>query len=507
MRRVALPATFALLVTIAAPAHALPVDASAELVPQPDCNLPLPPSACIAAFRTGPGSLPGDDHVEVSLVLAHLTVGAIVPGAPSAGVVLDHNETYIANPLFPEIEDVFIDLNDTLPPPLTPYVSFHAGTAYSPTESYQGFWIRIDPCSAVPITNGPCAINPGFWYEDGFIGRDRIYPLADGGTGPAFDTDAERAWATDLLASCLPEETAFVPAICAPQADLAQMVSRAADALVPDVTIQDGVQHAEGRVNPPGMVFVGQAAAQRGLSSPESRANRPEHGPLSDAGLRGLRENSPTHALDPPSQMRADLDATPGPSASAVALVPSREPPLLAVAGMASAVGAIAVALYRRLRRGRLLEQPTRRALMETVQASPGLTPAAIAKRLAVSYKTALHHVDVLVEDGLLTVRLVGRQRRLFPASAAFGQAERERHVVLQRPGVQRLMQSLAHGEPVARRELAAQTGLGRTALWSSVCALQDAGILAAEGKGLHATVRLVSVSPADPPVALDASA
>lgn len=482
-----------ILVLVPSLVRAAPVDASVDIVPLPGCNLPLPPNACVAKYEPGSIANPGDDVVEALVIFADIHAHAEVPGAPSGGVVLDYNESYIPNPLFPEIEDVFRDVNDSLPSAVKPLLTFNSGTACNPTQCFNGFWIRIDACSALPVAKGPCAVNPGYWYDDNFTTRDRIYPLADGGTGTPFSTDAQIDWSADLVAMCLPEETAFAPAVCAPQASLARQLQSTAKAATPDIIADTGIQRIGATTNDgPGGFTRGWSVGQGSMHGVS-----PNPGTASRAVLPGGAPVPPARFIEPaiPPSSSGVAGAESGNASvsskfASPELLGRQDSPVWLAAG-AAFLGA--VALYRRLRRDRLLEQPTRRAVMDLVHAHPGVTPAAVAKGLDVSYKTALHHAELLVEDGLLTVRLVGRERRLFPASRAFGQAERERRVVLQRPGVQRLLRSLPADSPVPRREIAARAGLGRTAAWRSLRALREAGLVAVEGTGPGAAVRLTT--------------
>ncbi|HET6399150.1 MAG TPA: helix-turn-helix domain-containing protein [Candidatus Thermoplasmatota archaeon] len=76
-------------------------------------------------------------------------------------------------------------------------------------------------------------------------------------------------------------------------------------------------------------------------------------------------------------------------------------------------------ALFTRLRRPALLDQPTRRRIHELVEADPGILFSHLRKRLALPAGVATHHLQVLEAHGLVASVRAGSRRHLYPAGRA----------------------------------------------------------------------------------------
>ncbi|HWH07792.1 MAG TPA: ArsR family transcriptional regulator [Candidatus Thermoplasmatota archaeon] len=61
-----------------------------------------------------------------------------------------------------------------------------------------------------------------------------------------------------------------------------------------------------------------------------------------------------------------------------------------------------------------ILEHGTRRTILTTLEASPGLTVGQVAGTLGIHYKTALHHARRLAEAGHLVLRRDGHHARCY---------------------------------------------------------------------------------------------
>lgn len=120
----------------------------------------------------------------------------------------------------------------------------------------------------------------------------------------------------------------------------------------------------------------------------------------------------------------------------------------LAVIGLLSLIGA--VALYRRLRAGRVLDHPLRSRVYDHIKAHPGITTQELSDRLGVDYSTARHHADVLVEFDLVHTRRDGRIRHLFENHGTYGTFEK-RAIPLLREGTSARIARLVHDHPGIR--------------------------------------------------------
>ena len=166
---------------------------------------------------------------------------------------------------------------------------------------------------------------------------------------------------------------------------------------------------------------------------------------------------------------------------------------LLGAAGGASALAALAwrrrwhlplLALYARLKPGRVLEHPTRQALARLVAEEPGVRLADAQRRLGLANGRLRHHVDRLESTGVLHTVADGPHRRLYPT--AMGR-------VAPTPGLsERLVALLRERGPLPAAAVAASLGVSRQALHYHVKKLAAQGRIdaAREGRDLRLAPR-----------------
>lgn len=120
--------------------------------------------------------------------------------------------------------------------------------------------------------------------------------------------------------------------------------------------------------------------------------------------------------------------------------------------------------IMARLARREVLQNPTRRAVMEHVRSSPGITAATLARNLQVHYETARYHLDVLMEVGLVTREELGTRVRYFENKARVDEVTRTVARALHTDGKRDVLLAIARsgalpsGEVAERVELAAST-------------------------------------------------
>lgn len=217
------------------------------------------------------------------------------------------------------------------------------------------------------------------------------------------------------------------------------------------------------------------------------RARPSEDGILSDAtplaadglapdtspALRAPSTSAPPSGLGPLGQI--------SPSGAAPALATG--PDLLLWLAIALAALALPLwLLYRRLDRAVALESPTRRAILDRVVGTPGMTALTIAKSAGVSRHTALHHLAVLHEFGFVEARRVGARTRYFKNGGAYSEGEKRAHVALGIATARLVASALLERPASPLRELAKATGLPKTTVHWHLDRLRSFDLIGPDG-------------------------
>lgn len=429
---------------------------------------------CMVGYQGNGTVEPGDDTAYLWTGIEGVTVR---PGVgPDHTIGADYENTSFPNPVFPVFEELWMDLNGSLPAELQGALELRSGTD---TMGNEGNWLHIAPYTLVPIQD-PERHHSSMvvQYFDHWLERDTIYPFMQGGTMPGVGTDDFLDLGVMFTTTCLPEETRFAPEACALRTPpAAWSFDRAMEAL-PNVHIRDGfggaaVELGDARPasSPPGgasesvLVGIAEGASEGGSASPASEDSA-SFALVTDEALL-------TSGLPASASSRGDL----GPVTAQALGYPSTDAsPLLALASGAAFL-ALAVALYRRLQRQRLLDQPNRKAIVDIVGAEPGINIAQVAQRLGLSYKTAQHHVDILVEDSFVLVQPYGSHRNLFPAQGRFAPGQRQQVVLARRrESLLRFAQLLAAEGAMRRNDLMQRSNVSRTAAWKSLKTMAEQG-------------------------------
>ena len=119
-----------------------------------------------------------------------------------------------------------------------------------------------------------------------------------------------------------------------------------------------------------------------------------------------------------------------------------------------------------------LLQHPRREAIVELVQAQPGLTLADVRRRMGMSNGVARHHVALLEAAGIVRAVPDGTRRRLWPIG------EPARAVP---PLRDRVAHTLRLRGAMSSVDLAGELGVSRQALHYHVKRLVDEGRIMAE--------------------------
>lgn len=135
-----------------------------------------------------------------------------------------------------------------------------------------------------------------------------------------------------------------------------------------------------------------------------------------------------------------------------------------------------ALVLFTRITRHHVLDHAIRRALVDVVEARPGIQPSTASAVLSVHRTTLIHHLDILERNGILIVRRDGRRVHLF--RPGHGTADPRKDNLLRRPVVQRLLRAVARRPAVTQAAIAAELDISQQAVSKLVRRLEEVDAL-----------------------------
>lgn len=138
--------------------------------------------------------------------------------------------------------------------------------------------------------------------------------------------------------------------------------------------------------------------------------------------------------------------------------------------------------LFSRIEAPLLILHPVRAALVELVEAEPGIHFSALARRVAKPPGVVQHHIGKLVDGGILSRTTNGHTTSYF----ARGQVDHslaETAPLLRREGVRRVLDAIRSGD-ATNAELVARTGFSQSTVSHHVRRLRNAGLLDTEKIG-----------------------
>jgi len=151
--------------------------------------------------------------------------------------------------------------------------------------------------------------------------------------------------------------------------------------------------------------------------------------------------------------------------------------------------GLPAFGLFSRVRRSRLLEDPLRARMAETIATAPGIHYKELARTVGIGHGAMEHHVAKLEEGGLIVVRRAGGYTCYYPRGtppsvmAAAG--------VLKATGARALLEAIRSSPGCTLRAAARAAGLAPASAAHHLRRLREAGIVEAQARGsalsLHA--------------------
>lgn len=206
-----------------------------------------------------------------------------------------------------------------------------------------------------------------------------------------------------------------------------------------------------------------------------------EDSPPQRAFLPPAHAASPRATRDAPEASGSPRDdsARPAPGGGSVVRIVALGAALLLLAPWA---------LYHRLRGQALLAQGTRARAMAHLRASPGATPADVARALDIDPSTALYHLRRLAREGLVVAEGPTRSARYFEAGA---HAATERSRLVAARDAAPVLDAIRAQPGASKAALARALGLARPTLSWHLARLRGAGLVREERDGRHVRVYL----------------
>lgn len=457
----------ALLALVAAPAAAAPLDVAVGTEGGPPADL-----------RVSDGGTPlepGDDVVYAAQAVTRIDVRLDASAAPAAAALLpadsaavDLRNAQVEHPLFVLVRDVNARLPEGLPASL--YVGadgLDVGWDLGLTERHAGDHPLVyDLGLPIEASDTTLGTEPRVLDES-----DALLDLPAGWTCPLPRDTLAHAVLRDALCATGMQMVALQEAIpgVVLRAELQSLT----------VTVAEGAGTAAQTAAYGAGILGPHTALPAALAVPSPDGAEARRAPFDAALPQDERAPGGGSATDVPAMAQA-LGA-PSPPTETAALLAA------ALAGLAFL--ALAIPLYRRIARGRVLEHGLRGQLLALVRANPGIHESAAAHRLGVAPNLVQYHVRLLAEFGIVEVRRFGGRKCLF-ASGQLGRAEKAL-VVADKGSGARVLDAIAASPGVTQRALARQLGVRESSVKWHLDRLAESGVVAVERTTQGKFVRL----------------
>lgn len=140
-------------------------------------------------------------------------------------------------------------------------------------------------------------------------------------------------------------------------------------------------------------------------------------------------------------------------------------------------------ALYTRIPRDTVLAHDTRERIYKLVKDQPGIHANDVCDRLGLGWGTAVHHLHILEQHGLLMSHRDGRYRRFFLVGDDRA-AQRQAVGVLRHPTSRRVAELVAERPGLIQKQVCESLGLSTSLVAWHLGRLKAAGIVAAQRQG-----------------------
>jgi predicted transcriptional regulator len=142
----------------------------------------------------------------------------------------------------------------------------------------------------------------------------------------------------------------------------------------------------------------------------------------------------------------------------------------------ATGLGAFGSIRIAHLRRERVAEHPTRRALLDHLRKHPGTTISELCRAVGAKWGTVQHHLFMLQRAGRVSSVAEGRERNFFPAS--FTDEEAKKVSILKRGRTMELVRAIVERPGIIQRDLTEGVVMRRKVLRKYVDLLKEENLL-----------------------------
>lgn len=433
-----------------------PATAEVQFENRSACSLGVGQDICVATIDLAHGTSLGSDSANATYVIQNASLRLRTPpGLPPLNVSMQPSSLIIYHPANHVLNATWIALNDSLPGPAMSFVTLESreiNTGQDPEP--RGFVVVLQspyPLSAPILGSDRTTFSEstyswdcsdyftsyGNW--DKACSYDYVEPLPNGISN--YDHTHRMLGVPASILPCAAGYTNIDSSACPAFGDSA-MVSdwgaEIADSQTPDIAVGETVQEVTVQTTPyhepPNAPTHGDGAHSHiGVAGPHSpagtvrseKASSPRATPRPSSGDSTKRQ---THTIVVPPKGHGSTSPRGGPSG------PGWKAAVGAVVVAATLLTAIGFALYHRVRRSTVLENPNRRRAYELIKSEPGKTAGAMAKALGLNYVTTKRHLGILRSHHLIESHRepgAASQQRYFLNGGSYTSSEKDRILAL----------------------------------------------------------------------------
>lgn len=472
-------------------------------------NVPL---SCPAAWDSNGTLAPSDDRFESSVFVdeVRITVRPPVGNTSPQEVIVNPRDLVIHHPIYRELNETWLALNDSRPGALTPYVAFESrpDPICNNGEWTEGDWGIFLTTSVLPSSPAwECStFSAGYCWDycqlsdETYMQQsdDAITPFPNGlflreTGGNDLDTHGYVNYTFGTIRDCNLFYVLFpksLPCDAQPAWPLIDIADKGYQDTTPDATVGFQYNRTSVSILPPGPGFATNLSWENvSWHFPLYREEAPPNAPWQDVPVLPQQKftSIPTSSSSG-SPERPQPPASHQVESAVSTKAPTSRTALLLIAGTAATafVGA-ALLLYHRIGKREGLNQETRRRIREAVDASPGLRAAELAAQLGLADKTVAYHLKKMAAWNLVRAG-EGPQPRYFPT--AFSEADMRTSGALANPTLRAIHAILTERGEMDHSSLAAALKLSLAAVGRAVRKLEAVGLAKQTRVGKRVIVR-----------------
>lgn len=181
-----------------------------------------------------------------------------------------------------------------------------------------------------------------------------------------------------------------------------------------------------------------------------------------------------------PSDAGTRSTATESSDSPRVGAADAQHPAMAYALRLAAGIGLflVPIAMYRRVKKSKALDNDVRNAIFKYVENNPGATITEIAEGVGVSHSTATYHIKILTEFDLVSKRRDGNSLHIFPSDAGLGSKEALLLSYMRDRETREIIRSVYANPWTYPSELARSLDMSRSSAQWHLEKLEDSGIV-----------------------------